>query len=165
MATKTGPYVGVTGFMANAEVELALRCVPSQSSRRLMIGVLMSSKTLAGQPNKWPGRYPNIEGVEDLFVEDERVLNLIHYNTDHPETLYTQMARVTEIAGPNFDGFQLNIAWPPISKLEDWRETHPDQFILLQVGAKAMTQAGSPGGFAELVDAYVPMVDAILIDS
>lgn len=164
MAKKVGPYVGVTGFMSRAEVSEALAMVPQGSTRRLMVGVLMSSKTLAGQQNKWPGRYPKKEAVANIFIDDPRALNLIHYNTDHPETLLTQLVEITALAGPHFDGFQLNIAWPPISQLEDYWEVYPEKFLLLQVGGKAMTQVESMERFTELVGAYLPMIDAILID-
>ena len=165
MAKKVGPYIGVTGFMSRDEVSGALAMVPQRSARRLMVGVLMSSKTLAGQQNKWPGRYPKKEAVADIFVDDPRVLNLIHYNTDHSETLLTQLVEITELAGPHLDGFQLNIAWPPISQLEDYQETYPDKFLILQIGGKAMAQAESMERFAQLVGAYLPMIGAILIDS
>ena len=164
MAKKVGPYVGVTGFMSCAEVSEALAMVPHGSTRRLMVGVLMSSKTLVGQPNKWPGRYPKKEVVADIFINDPRALNLVHYNTDHPEMLLKQLVEITELAGPHLDGFQLNITWPPISQLEDYWEAYPDKFLLLQVGGKAMAQVESMERFTELVGAYLPMIDAILID-
>ncbi len=164
MAKKIGPYVGVTGFMSRAEVSEALAVVPQGSARWLMVGVLMSSKTLVGQQNKWPGRYPKKEAVADIFIDDPRALNLIHYNTDHPETLLTQLVEITKLAGPHLDGFQLNIAWPPISQLEDYWEAYPDKFLLLQVGDKAMSRVESMERFTELVGAYLPMIDAILID-
>lgn len=164
MTKKVGPYVGVTGFMSRAKVIEALAMVPQGSTRRLMVGVLMSSKTLAGQSNRWPGRYPKKETIADIFIADPRALNLIHYNTDHPETLLTQLMEITELAGPHLDGFQLNTAWPPISQLEDYRKTYPEKFLLLQVGGKAMTQVESMERFTELVGAYLPMIDAILID-
>ncbi len=165
MAEKTGPYIGVTGFMSRFEVTTALAVVPQRGTRRLMVGVLMSSKTLAGQPNKWPGRYPKRENVAGIFVDDPRALNLVHYSTDHPETLLSQLVEITELAGPYLDGFQLNIVWPPISDLEDYWEIHPDKFLVLQIGSKAMAQVESMERFEELVGAYLPMIDAILIDA
>lgn len=164
MAKKVGPYIGVTGFMSRAEVSEALAMVPQGSTRRLMVGVLMSHKTLAGQQNKWPGRYPKKEVVADIFVDDPRALNLIHYNTDNPETLLTQLVEITELVGPHLDGFQLNIAWPPISQLEDYGGAYPEKFLLLQVGGKAMAQLESMERFTELIGAYLPVIDAILID-
>jgi len=164
MTKKVGPYVGVTGFMSRKEVYEAISMIPEGSTHRLMVGVLMSSKTLAGQQNKWPGRYPKKEAVADIFVNDPRVLNLIHYNTDHPETVFSQLVEITELSGPCLDGFQLNIAWPPISQLKNYREAHPEKFLLLQIGDKAMAQVESMEQFTGLVGAYLPIIDAILVD-
>ena len=165
MVKKSGPYAGVTGFTSQTQVEVALAIIPKEPARKLMVGVLMSSKTLAGKQNKWPSRYPTREAISDIFVDDPRALNLVHYSTDHPETLFSQLDKITQLAGHSLDGFQLNIPWPPISQLEDWWETHRDQFLLLQIGNGAVAQAKSMEHFAELLGHYVPMVDAILIDS
>ncbi|MBI2065358.1 MAG: hypothetical protein HYT62_04920 [Candidatus Yanofskybacteria bacterium] len=161
---KIGPYIGVTGFMSKAEVDEARSVIPQGANHRLMAGYLMSSKTLAGQQNKWPGRYPKKEAIRDLLVDDEGVLNLVHYNTDEPETLCSQLVEMTELAGPHLDGFQLNIAWPRISELEDYRCLYPDKFIVLQVGKIAMTQVGL-SDFELTVGAYTDLIDAILIDA
>jgi len=164
MAKKVGPYVGVTGFMSSTEVNKAITMIPRKSKRRLMVGVLMSSKTLAGQENKWPCRYPKKEVIADIFINNPRTLNLIHYSTDQPETLSAQLMEITESAGPHLDGFQLNIAWPLISQVRAYRKANPEKFLLLQIGERAMAQAGSMELFSKLVDLYLPMIDAILID-
>jgi hypothetical protein len=165
MAKKAGPYVGVTGFMSRVEVNEALAMIPEGSKRRLMVGVLMSSKTLAGETNKWPGRYPKKDAVADIFVDDPRALNLIHYNTDNPNNLCTELRRIVELAGSHLDGFQLNIAWPAASQIELFHEAFPDLYLLLQIGGKAMEQVGdSAGRLIDLIGSYVPMIDAVLID-
>lgn len=82
-----GPYIGVTGFMTRVEVRAVLETVPAGSKYRLMVGVLMSSKTLRGEQNKWPGRYPKRETVPKIFVDDPRTFNLVHYATDNPDAL------------------------------------------------------------------------------
>jgi hypothetical protein len=128
-----------------------------------MIGVLMDSETLAGQTNKWPECYPQKENVRNIFVGDPRVLNLVHYNTDHPETLCGQLMEATEVAGPNLDGFQLN-AWPLIPDLEDYWELHPNKFLSLRIGSKALAQVESMKRFREFIGAYLPMIDTVLID-
>ncbi len=162
---KTGPYIGVTGFMSRDEVLKALEVVPKKSTHRLMAGVLMSSKTLDGLTNKYPGRYPQRDQIADILVDDPRALNLVHYNTDKPETLFRQLTKISKLAGPNLDGFQLNIAWPSICQVEDWWENNPDKFLVLQIGRQAMKQVASLEHFQNLLGAYVPMVDAILIDA
>lgn len=165
MGKKSGPYVGVTGFMSRIEVNQALAMVPQESTRRLMVGVLVSSKTLAGQQNKWPGRYPKRAAIASIFVNDPRALNLVHYNTEYTETLFSQLIAITTIAGHSLHGFQLNIAWPPISQLEDYWKVFPEKFLVLQIGSKAIAQVESIERFTELVGAYLPMINAILIDS
>lgn len=163
MAKKTGPYIGVTGFMSRTEVLEALEVVPQDAKHRLMVGVLMSSKTLAGRQNKWPGRYPKREAVADIFVDDPRALNLVHYSTDEPDTLCSQLEEITELAGSNLDGFQLNMAWPSISELEDYRQANSDKFIVLQIGSRAMGRRLADE-FAYDVSTYLDVIDAILID-
>ncbi|OGN03343.1 MAG: hypothetical protein A2651_02570 [Candidatus Yanofskybacteria bacterium RIFCSPHIGHO2_01_FULL_42_12] len=161
---KTGPYIGVTGFMSKVEIDEALSVIPQGATHRLMAGYLMSSKTLASQQNKWPGRYPKKETIQDLLVDDERVLNLVHYSTDNPETLCSQLVEITKLAGRHLNGFQLNMAWPKISELEDYRHLYPDKFVVLQVGKKAMAQVGL-SDFELSVGAYAHVIDAILIDA
>ncbi|MBI2450547.1 MAG: hypothetical protein HYV47_03355 [Candidatus Nealsonbacteria bacterium] len=105
------PYVGITGFMRRQEVSAVLEQA-NLRVRMLMVGVLVSSKTLSGRQNKWPNRYPKIKEMADIFPEDPNALNLIHYNTDEPETLANQLLELTDRGGHNLRGFQLNIAWP-----------------------------------------------------
>ncbi len=162
---KFGPYVGVTGYMLRFEVNEALKMVPVGHPYRLMVGVLMSLRTLKGQKNRKPNRYPEKDTVAGIFVDDDRTLNLVHYNTNQPETLFEQMLAVTEISGPYLDGFQLNICWPELSHLERYREKYPDKFLLLQIGGGAMKKTKTIEGFEEVIKDYLPIVDAILIDS
>lgn len=164
MPKKTGPYIGVTGFMSRTEVDEARSVILQGAAHRLMAGYLMSSKTFAGQQNKWPGRYPRKEVIQDLLINDERVLNLIHYSTDNREGLCSQLVEITKLAGPHLDGFQLNMAWPRISELEDYRGIYPDKFIVLQVGRRAMAQIGL-SDFELTVGAYTHVIDSILIDA
>lgn len=163
MARKTGPYVGVTGFMTPEESAAAIYYTPP-GLYKLMVGVLMSSKTLQGLPNKWPGRYPLIDRVSSIFVNDPRALNLIHYNTDELGGLSGQLEQLDWIGGPHLDGFQLNIAWPQVNEIERYRAHVPDTFIVLQIGGKAMEISGSVTGCAERVKEYSPFIDAILVD-
>jgi hypothetical protein len=135
----------------------------------------MSSKTLAGKTEKWPGRYPKKEAVADIFVDDPRALNLIHYNTDDRETLERQLVEIAKLVGPDkFDGFQLNIAWPDPRDIRNFQHQryglYPDKFVVLQMGSKTM-QAMSPKTFrTALYCSYDHrsccswILDAILID-
>lgn len=138
MPVKKVPYIGVTGFMTPEEVCLSLKAMPKMGARKLMVGVLMSSKTLRGEGNRWPNRYPKREVVPTLFLKDPKALNLIHYNTDNREKLYDDLMQMTELAGPNLDGFQLNIPFPPVEALDKYLTSHRKMTIVLQVGSEML---------------------------
>ncbi|MBI2410028.1 hypothetical protein HYV30_03240 [Candidatus Kaiserbacteria bacterium] len=134
---------------------------------QLMLGYLVSSKTLNGIPNKWPGRYPRINRLRPALRRHPALLNLIHFNTDNRMRLAADLIRLHELAGPDLHGFQLNIAWPSIGDLEMYREAMgPEPRLVLQIGARAMRELGdSPLRVAEMTGHYVSLVDDILIDA
>lgn len=162
---KCRPYVGITGFMSSGEVKAVLKEVPIDCNRLLMVGVLASSKTLAGVKNKWSGRYPLVEKIPDIFIKSSRVLNLIHYSTDDKETLSEQLALLATNCGERLDGFQLNIAWPSIEELTKFDVKYPGRKIVLQIGKKAMDLADNdPKKLSAMVREYSDLIDYVLVD-
>lgn len=159
------PYIGATGITDAKQTKMLLSNVPHGSSHHLMVGVLASSKTIAGMANRWPMRYPKVERIGNVFKKDSRSLNLIHYSTDEQQTLFNQLLHLKEIGGPNLHGFQLNFAWPNISALEEYRKDNPGSYIVLQIGGRAMAKAGSPKSVAAMLGPYNPFIDSILIDA
>lgn len=130
-----------------------------------MIGALASLKTLRRLQNKRPNRYPKVENIAEIFPEHPQALNLIHYATDKPETLYTQLREITKLGGENMHGLQLNVAWPPPPVIYEYRLAYPFKKIVLQVGNRALEQMEfSPMLLAEKVQSYEKMVDYILLD-
>lgn len=165
MEKRNGPYVGVTGFMSRAQVQEALKLVPPSAKHKLMVGVLMSDKTLAGGENSYPKEYPRRESVADIFIADPRVLNLVHFNTHNVELLSQHLAQITRnFAGQNLHGFQLNITWPSLKTLDFYRFSHPEKLIVLQIGKEAMKSIESDLEFRQRLIEYDQHVDAVLID-
>jgi hypothetical protein len=160
------PYIGVTGFMTEAEVEGVLTAIPQTPDYDLMVGGLMSSKTLHGLKNKWPGRYPKKEDFENIFLNHPNVLNLIHYNTDSPKFLAKELYEAAQFGGHWLDGFQLNIAWPNPVHIEAFKDSYPNAVFVLQVGRGAMADcSNSPKMVAKILwEQYLNVVDAVLID-
>lgn len=116
------PYCGVTGFMDPDEVRSACAVARETGDRPLMVGVLVSAKTLRGKTNRWPLRYPTVERIADIFpAGGSNTLNLIHYCDSTPPS-WDVIAELREIGGPCLHGFQFNGAWPEhqtIGKLVD----------------------------------------------
>ncbi len=165
---KTKPYVGITGFMSSAEVTTVLNLVDEKQSaeRQIMVGVLASLKTIRGEKNKWPGRYPKTNDIKDIFLDDARALNLVHYNTKEPESLYSQLTMMTGVGGRLLHGFQLNIPWPNPTELERYVESHYGKMIVLQVGAGAyeMVERSPKALAAKIRDEYDDLIDYVLLD-
>jgi hypothetical protein len=166
---KESPYVGVTGFMTPQEVRAALRCHNPASGRKLMVGVLASAKTLRGETNRYPNRYPKTENIGDIFQGHRNALNLVHYSSDESEDLSEQLPRLIKSSGPHLDGFQLNVCWPETGALKRFHALTAHKYrIVLQIGKRAMEEVTfQPKALAERVADYVKndVIDDILIDA
>lgn len=164
--TQIGPYIGITGFMKEAEVRAMLDLMPRGSQRKLMVGVLVNWKTLNCLPCDRSYRYPEIKEIPGIFIDHPAALNLVHYSTRGLITLHWQLEEITRSCGPNLHGIQLNIAWPDPMILKTHKELHPDKVIVLQVGELAFTMIGhSPERLAAKVAAeYKGLIDYVLLD-
>jgi len=152
-------YIGVTGFMHWHELGAALVSLPESCPRSLMVGVLASSKTLAGATNKYPNRYPAVGNIEGIFAKLPRTLNLIHYATDERETLARQLEQLIGLAGPSLNGFQLNVSWPEPATFEILR----GKTVVLQLNGRATAEL-TPEQVAAKLDPYAGLVTDVLVD-
>jgi len=158
-------YIGITGFTSRLQVRKVLSAMPKQSNHLLMVGVLVSQKTLAGGTNKYPMRYPKIGSVAGIFPHDPRVLNLVHYCTDEKKNLAAQLEAVLEHAGPNCHGFQLNVAWPDRNEIKKFLDKFPLQKIVLQIGRHALEKmSDNPRQVADKLHEYHAVADYFLLD-
>jgi len=162
-------YIGITGFMTRRGVEIALSFMPKSTKLKLMVGVLASSKTLSGKINRYPNRYPNVENIANIFTDDPRALNLIHYGTDNQEDVVPELERLVGLGGQNLHGFQLNMTWPDREKLVYFKSKHPDKYLVLQIGGKAMVVIDGYQDLRYRIQNYYDpqgdkIIDAILLD-
>lgn len=164
---KKKSYVGVTGFMTHQEVVNTLKDIDFQKTEKLlMIGVLASLKSIQGITNKWPQRYPLIGEIRKIFPTNQNCLNLIHFNTSEPENLLSQMLYLTDIAGEQLNGFQLNLTWPSAKTVERYKRIHNGKSIVLQIGSRAFEEVShSPQKLADRVhNEYEGLIDYVLLD-
>ena len=145
MPARVVQYIGITGFTSRMAVEFALSQFSHTVPQKLMVGVLASWKSLRGLPMReyWQQQTPRAKDVPELFLNDPRVLNLVHYSADNSaherSVLWKDLAKIQETAGLNFHGFQLNLAWPPVYVLDEWRAVFGYKHtIVLQVGRDAI---------------------------
>jgi len=159
------PYIGITGFTSLNDALSVLGTIPVNVNRAVMIGVLASLKTMHGVQNKWPNRYPTMDKIAGIFPNHPLALNLIHYNTKDKDTLGDQLVAMTKFGGANMHGFQLNIAWPDLAVLGEYRKAYPTKQIVLQVGEHAFEIADhQPEQLATRVAEYDGVVEYVLLD-
>lgn len=131
-----------------------------------MIGVLVSSNTLRGEPNQWPNRYAKKCDIAGIFTDHPDTFNVIHYNTNEPDSLLAQLLAVRHLAGPNLHGFQLNMAWPYPTDLRLFAQQNPEQQLIIQLNPEAfqMAEGLKIGIISRLKQEYSGLVDHVLLD-
>jgi hypothetical protein len=182
------PYTGIAGFTSAREVRAVAADTytisgfgtPLYGRRQLAIGVLVSHETFSGAPpRKFPERYPAIGEVRKILdaasepyvhrapwqLETEgttfdlhsRCLRMIHYNGPGVG-LCARLDQLCDIAGPNLDGFQLNMPWPPAEEMKAWAMDHPTMRLVLQVNRRMYANvAQTPQRLVdEIAKTYMP---------
>jgi phosphoribosylanthranilate isomerase len=159
------PYIGVTAFMNHNQVMQALSYMPPNSNRKLMVGVLASSTTLLGEPNKLPGRFPPIHTIGDIFADHALAFNVVHYATRDRETLLNQLGEIVSLAPDLIHGIQLNIVWPDPEVVAVFKQSFPNIKLILQVGPKAFEEANrSKDEIYAKFKPYEGTIDYVLLD-
>lgn len=142
---------------------------PVQFSHDLMVGVMMSGKTLKGLPTKWADVFPKKELIKDIFIEHPRVLNTIHYadyevGKKRDVALARTLAQVVHYGGAHLHAIQLDMIWPDPAELLTFRQQY-NLPIVLQVGADAMKLEGDdPLRVCARLHAYKDSIDCVLFD-
>ncbi len=157
------PYIGITGFTRAIAPELLLAHVRQGAERKFMVGVLVSGATLRGGPSTVP-RFPPVDGIADIFPEDSRTLNMIHFNGLGRKSLHAVLRHLAKIGGPNLNGIQLNLHWPEPADIQLFRHTHPDLKLVLQLGSRALRRVDIMDNIPKRLNEYEGLIDYILVD-
>jgi len=159
------PYIGVSGITANDQAVRLLKNFYEPVSHQLMIGVLASEFTLGGKENKNPRRYPQVGKIAGIFPDHTRALNMIRYETEHPETLASQLFELNKHGGHSCHGFQISAIWPKPGQIWPFREMYPRVKLMLCVGPMAMKACrNDPVRIADRLREYQNAVDGIVLD-
>ena len=135
------PYIGVTGFTANHQVERVTMHANS-TSRLIMCGVVLSKARIRGQQPKMPNRYPPVLDIPRIFSDQQGCLNIIHFRPEvaDAETLSHAMA----LGGTNCHGVQVNTtpndAWPDPEQITAFPKIAKPKRVILQITRTAIGQ-------------------------
>jgi|GEM_PF-721556 len=169
-------YFGITGFVSSEEMQKFLRALELKSNgksirqfvqelnRKIMIGILVSKRSLDGRGASNPWRYPDPQIIKDIFVDDPLFLNTIHYTSDDWQDLPEQLEKLVRLS-PAINAIQLNMAWPDPDYIKIFKSRFPQIAIILQVGSRAYYEVGnSPTGIYTRLESYQDYIDFALID-
>ncbi len=164
-------YIGATGFTEPGQVTRALQTVPERSDRKFMVGVRASAMSLRGVRVRPVGqsRYPAPYRIQEIFPDDLRTLNLVHYapGEKYREDMVHDLVALCAEAGPRLHGFQLKAVWPQPTMLALYKENHgyANHVIVLQLGRLAVAEMGGrPTAVAQRVREYGALIDAVLVE-
>lgn len=147
-----------------------LKVAAGPTTRYLMVGVMMSRKTLNGLETPWAKVFPPKEDIVNIFSASDRCLNTIHYADfeGHGVDVCDNLQKVIEWGGPHLHAIQLDMTWPEPSQI--WEAVHISRRpigIILQIGRQALQEVDhDPEKLVERfeADGYAQIVSGLLLD-
>lgn len=135
----TLPYIGVTGIVTVADLYTVGDCCSLMPrSHRFMAGVLVSAKTLRGEPTE-SRRYPAVDQVDAILSESKRRGSwpVVHYNTRAVgDALSSELATLVRTF-PSMRGLQLNVVRPSPTVVNAFAVDHPHVEVIAQMNRAA----------------------------
>lgn len=165
-------YIGITDFASSSDSTLTLEFFSEQcrrlgmTDRKLMVGVMMSYKTLHNMPSSWTNCWPSKHNIGNIFVNHPLALNTLHYADYDGFTLPFELYEAVSYGGPNLHALQFDMIWPDSRMVGYVKERYPNLKIILQVGPKAFEMARNlPLLLSERLRLlYKDTVDYVLLD-
>jgi len=162
------PYIGITDFETGEQARQMLdffgRLSPP-ANRRLMIGVMMSYRTLKGLKTPWSQVWPPKEKLVEIFIEHPLAYNTLHYADYDGSTTEEDLLEAIGFCGDNLHALQLDMIWPDPRMLDAISQSHPRLDLIMQIGSGAFDYAG---GEQEILlynlKHYREVIDCVLLD-
>lgn len=170
ITTPFSPYIGITDFMSAEQSEATLlkfsELTQGHIPHKLMIGVMMSYKTLRGMDTKWAQAFPENEAVASIFVEHPLAFNTLHY-ADYTNTdIASSLTDALNFGGRHLHALQLDMVWPSATDVATALGSYKKSVsVILQVGKNAIEEANNDPTevIARLAD-YGTIIDGVLYD-
>ena len=164
------PYIGITDFMTREQtlemLDFYQKLTNGKIPHKLMIGVMMSYKTLHKQETKWTNAFPRSADVMTIFADHPLAFNTLHY-ADYTNTdVFNSLAQAIFYGGVLIDALQLDMVWPePSDVFNAVHASRKSIAVILQVGKNALAEAkDSPEEVIERLKDYLDVIDGVLLD-
>lgn len=169
------PYIGITDFASADDVRCMVGAMHTWKRgtslpHQLMVGVMMSHKTLHDLPTKWAAVWPKKEEYQHIFMEAPGVFNTLHYADYDAEghDLVDDLIRATQLCGPHLHAVQLDMVWPKpeaVKAFATLANATRQLSVVLQVGTMALEYIHYDADLlGRRINAYGDAVQYVLID-
>jgi len=164
------PYIGICDFPSGEQARKSASlfdelCPPTMADWKLMIGVMMSFKTMIGIESRWASVWPKKEDVANIFVEHPRSFNTLHYADYAGLTNLTDLNSAARWGGTNLHALQLDMVWPSEKLVKAFRDANPGVQVVLQVNTNALSMMDDkPQLVVQKLKQYGNSVDCALLD-
>lgn len=164
------PYIGITDFMSGDEA-LLMQAVFNRhkrpgTRRRLMVGVMMSRKTLYGIPTPWEQAFPRKEDIAGIFCSDE-AYNCLHYaDYGYDLELRASLTRALSYGGLGINALQLDMIWPEPGPVAAAVHASRKQLeVILQISSQAFDDVhNNPRELVRRLEDYESVIHGVLLD-
>lgn len=164
------PYIGITDFMTREQTLEMLNyyqyLTNGKIPHKLMIGVMMSYKTLHKQETKWTSAFPRSADVMTIFADHPLAFNTLHY-ADYTNTdVFNSLAQAIFYGGIHINALQLDMVWPdPSDVFNAVHASRKSVAVILQVGKNALAECNdNPNEVIERLKDYSDVIDGVLFD-
>lgn len=153
-----------------------LRAERKNPNRKVMVGVMTHPLALHPEINI-PGVdldavrkcFPTRETMANGFIDDPDVFNTVHYadlyGPRKGQNLLPNLELVVEYGGENLHAIQVDVTWPNIAEMQEFKSKHPELMIILQLGKFAFAEAeNDPKKVVEKLKGYGDSIDFALLD-
>ena len=163
------PYIGITDFTLIEETKMMcnffVRNLPKNLQRVLMVGVMMSQKTLNELPTKWGSIFPPKKRIQRIFFPHELLFNTLHYVDYEDANFAKNIFKALNFCGSNIDALQFDMIWPDVKVIKKIKEKNPEIQIIIQGNSVAMAQTdNNPTKFLEHLKLYGNSISYVLLD-
>jgi hypothetical protein len=166
------PYIGITDFETVEQVEQMLAVFekaqqqfPDPILRKFMIGIMMSYKTQNDLPTKWSSVWISKEKISSLMIDHPLAYNCVHYADYTKETRAENLLRAAESGGSNMHALQLDMIWPSVEMIAEFKKEYPQTEVILQIGKPSFGQINdNPVQFVKKLEEYGNLLDFVLLD-
>lgn len=163
----TRPTVCFIGIQKPSHVDVITRNIPPEFGPQVMIGIPLEFIGSDDKPVHLRGNIKVAPRFRDIIrARSGDVKNIIYLSSRRKFGLNEVLRLVMDMAGEdNIDGIFLNVPWPSIRVLQDFREAHKNTLLFLKIGPEAYSMVNNnPSKLLNKLEGYEGLINRVVLN-